>query len=179
MIRNLRAYFLGRVLREKLLLLAFIVLAALIWLSSFARRGGQMWRDHRATTSQLKDQAMWISNKGFIDEQARRAAAQLDPAKTLDGVKLVGAVNQAAAEAGLRDNFTTSLSGTQANGQFAVNTATCDVRNAPYEAIQKLYQQLQQRAPYIGIEQFSLQSNRANPSQLSLTLKVSSVEIAR
>ena len=38
MIRTLRAFFLGRLLREKLLLVAFALLGVLMWLSNTSKR---------------------------------------------------------------------------------------------------------------------------------------------
>lgn len=179
MIRRLRFLFLGRLLREKLLLIAFLLLGVLWWLSALGARASGFWREQRLTTAALREQAMYLSNRGLIEEEARKAASQFDRAKTLDGVRLVSAINQAAAEAGLRDKYRTSLVGSpQSNGQFAINAASCDVVNAPYEAVQKFYQLLQQRAPYIGIDQFVLSANRTNPSQLSLRVRVQSFEIA-
>lgn len=179
MIRRLRSLFLGRLLREKLLLIAFLALGVLWWLSAAAARTTAFAREQRATTSALNEQGMYLSNRSLIEEAAQKAAGQFDRTKTLDGVRLVSAINQAAAEAGLRDKYRTSLVGApQSNGQFAINAASCDVANAPYDSIQKFYQLLQQRAPYLGIDQFVLTANRTNPSQLSLRVRVQSFEIA-
>jgi hypothetical protein len=41
MIRTLRAFFLGRLLREKLLLVAFFVIGVLMWFSGYSKRLGR------------------------------------------------------------------------------------------------------------------------------------------
>ena len=46
MIRTLRALFLARLLREKLLLVAFAVLGVAMWFSGFSDRAGVFWREH-------------------------------------------------------------------------------------------------------------------------------------
>ncbi|MBI4624857.1 MAG: hypothetical protein HY736_16780 [Verrucomicrobia bacterium] len=180
MIRNLRAFFLGRLLREKLLLVAFIGLGMLWWLSSFGAQVTRFWRSQGATTAALKEQEFWITNRAIIDASAQKAASRLVPEKTLDATRLVNAVNQAAAEAGLRSNQYNSTGGTdETNEQFTIHSLNYQVTGADYGALLKFYLNLQQRAPYIGIGTFALSSTRANPTLLNLQLKVSSVEVAR
>ncbi len=51
MIRSLRAYFLGRALREKILLFAFVAIGLLWWLSAFGGRAGVWMREQKVTTA--------------------------------------------------------------------------------------------------------------------------------
>jgi hypothetical protein len=179
MIRTLRAFFLGRLLREKLLLVAFAALGVLMWLSGFGRRATKFWQDQRATTVALKEQSQWLTNRVVIEAAAHKAAAQLDAAKTLDGTRLLAEVNAMAAANGLQTKSTIGGLTHQSSGQFAVNTLNYTVRDADWDALKKFYLALHQRSPYIGIELFTLQSSTANQAQLSLSLRVSSVEITR
>lgn len=179
MIRALRAYFLSRLLREKVLLLGFILIGTLWWMSAFAGRASRFWRDQRSATATLAEQQQWLNNRVKIEEAARKAAAQLDPSKTLDGTRLVSAVNQAAYEAGLRNNYSANPATHETNGQFTVHTADYTVTNADYEMLARFYLNLHQRAPYIGIERFALSSRPNDASKLTLNLRVSSVEIPR
>src|ERR1043165_2276996 len=103
MIRSLRIFFLTRLLREKLLLVAFAAVALLIWLSGFSARAGVFLRAQRATTAQLKEQDMWIANEGQIKIAAEKAAAQFDPNRTLNSTLLFTKVKQLANEAGLKN----------------------------------------------------------------------------
>ena len=75
MIRSLRAFFLNRVLREKLLLVGFLGIAVIMWATSFSSRASAFWRAQRATTAQLKDQEFWLGHQGQIEEATRKAAA--------------------------------------------------------------------------------------------------------
>lgn len=177
MIRTLRAFFLARFFREKILLAGFAVLAAAIWLSSLAGRGGRFGREVRITTSSLNEQALWISNKAKIEGQAQAAAGRLDAARTLDATRLLAEVAAIASEAGLK-NPTTSESQDQSNGQFSVHTLRFNVTRADWDSIKTFYTGLQKRSPYIGIEQFSLQTDRANAAMLNASIRLSSVEIS-
>lgn len=179
MIRTLRALFLGRLLREKLLLVVFLLIGVLMWLSGFGKRAGAFWREQRVTTSSLAEQQRWLKNESAIIQTARKAAEQLDAAKTLDGTRLLAAVSQIADEAGLKQNSVSGAQKNQSNGQFSVHSIDYAINRASWDALQKFYVALSARSPYIGIEKFALQADRADASLLTLQLTVSSVEIAR
>jgi len=178
MIRTLRALFLARLLREKLLLAAFFLIAVLIWLSSFSGRAERFVRAARSTTGELKDQAMWLTNRASIEASAQKVAGRLDAARTLDGTRLLAEVAAMASEAGLR-NTTSGESQNLDNGQFAVHTLQFNVSKTDWASLTAFYIALRDRSPYIGIEQFSLQVDRANPALLNASLRISSVEIVR
>jgi len=76
-------------------------------------------------------------------------------------------------------NVTAASCVTKSNGQFSVHTMQFNVPKADWEALKNFYFTLQARSPYIGIEQFTLQAERANPALLTAALRVSSVEIAK
>ncbi|MSU25203.1 MAG: hypothetical protein EXS32_15460 [Opitutus sp.] len=180
MIRTLRAFFLGRLLREKLLLVAFMAIAVVLWLSSFSARTGQFWKAQRRATADLAEQTRWLANGPAIEAAAKKTASRLNPALTLDGPRLLAAIGTMAAEAGLKN--TTSGGGTpppQTNGQFSIHTLDYTVNRASFAALGKFYEALQQRSPYIGIEQFGLRADAANNAQLNLQLRVSSVEVPK
>lgn len=185
MTRSLRAFFLGCQLREKLLVVAFLLVAVLIWLSSFSKRAGAFLREQHRTTIDLADQAQWIANSAGIEAAAQKAAGRLDAAKTLDGVRLLEAVQKLANDVGLRNTQSTAPSNPPGNGQFAIHTLDYKVNLSEpdparnWELLGKFYRALQQRSPYIGIEQFVLVPDTANRAQLRLQLRVSSVEIAK
>jgi len=179
MIKACKAFFLGRLLREKLLLVAFIVLGAAIWLSGFSDRAGSFWREHKTLKNALSTQQQWLDNREAIDARSRVAIAKLDPARTLNDTRLIGEINAIANGVGLRSNVATNDARTERNSQFAVNYLRVDVTKASYETIKSLYFELEKRSPYIGLEEFSLQVDPANRRLLKATLRVSSVEIIR
>ena len=179
MIRSARAFFLSRALREKLLLVVFIGIAVLWWASSFSARAGSFWREQRTTTLRLREQAEWIKNKTMIEETATRTASRLDPTKTLNGNQLVTTVLQLANEGGVKNIQTSGSTVTSTSGQFAVHSQEFVIRNVEWDALTKFYETLQRRSPYISLERFTLVSAPNNAAQLTLNLKVTSVEITR
>ena len=174
--RAIRHYFLTRALREKLLLLAFLAVGVLWWLSAFSRHAGTFLRDARTTTARLATQELWIRNRPAIEAAAKKTAERLDPAKTLNGNQLVTTVDQLAKDSGLRNGVGLTPT-TQKSGQFAVHTAEYNITNAGCDQVRAFYDALQKRSPYISIERFILSSG-TNPAVLTLNLKIVSVEIA-
>lgn len=179
MIRSLRIFFLTRALREKLLLLAFIAIGLLWWLSAWSKRAAGFWNEQQRTTARLNEQSMWINNRETIESRAQKTAARLDPQHTLNANQLVAAVNQMARDAGLTNNARSGSPVTTPGGQFLVHSLDYTISGAEWGALTKFYEALQTRAPYIAIDRFILASQTGNPSQLTVQLRVVSVEIVR
>jgi predicted RNA polymerase sigma factor len=178
MIRTLRALFLGRLFREKLLLTGLAVIFALVWFSSLAGQAARFLRNVHGTTAALRDQTLWLSNRASIDTAAQTAASRLDASRTIDSIHLLSEVQAMATEAGLRN---VNIGDTQdvSNGQFAVHTLMLTATKTDWATIIAFYVALRQRSPYIGIEQFGLLADKGNPSLLNANLRISSVEIVR
>jgi hypothetical protein len=176
MIRTLRHLFLGRLLREKLLLVAFVGIGALWWLSAFADRAGAFKREAHLTTLRLAEQSQWIRNRTVIEETAQRTAGRLDPARALNGNQLVTIVAQLATEAGLK-NAVSGTPATERSGQFAIHSSDFAINQADWEPLRKFYEALQARSPYISVERFALSATPNAAARLSLNLKVVSVEL--
>ncbi len=171
----LKAYFLSRLLREKLLLVTIMLLAALTLLSNFSGRVARAWRAARTASVALADEQQWLANRVAIEASAGQAVKNLDPAKTLDDTQLVGELNALAKAQGLK--FTSDTPRTERTGQFAVHSVQFNLLKMDWESLKRFYLELTKRSPYISLEQFSLQAERTNPGLLNASLKVSSVEI--
>ncbi|MEI8088079.1 MAG: hypothetical protein WCG63_00635 [Opitutaceae bacterium] len=176
MIRTLRALFLARLFREKLLLVAFAVLGVVMWFSGFSTRVGTFWREQRSTSISLAEQKQWLANRAAIDASAQKAAARLDAAQTLDATRLYAEVDKLARSAGVTPGLGEQRDVT--GEQFSVHSLQVTITKVDWDALKKFYLNLQARSPYISIEQFTL---NAPPSGTPLTavLRVSSVEVAK
>ena len=175
--RKLKTYFLGRLLREKVLLVAITALIAGTVLMSVGKRGVAFWRTQQSTGATLKEQQRWLRDRAVIETGAREAVKNLDPARTLDDTRLVGELNALARSQNLR--FTNDTPQTVRSGQFAMHTVQFNLLKSDWESLKRFYIELTKRSPYVGIEQFTLQAERTNPAQLNATLRVSSIEIVR
>jgi len=178
MIRSLRASFLSRALREKLLVVAFLAIGVAWWGSAEVTRINRFWREQRTTTRNLAEQTLWIKNKAVIEETAQKTAGRFDQARTLNANQLQATIAQLLNEAGLKNNSSSPLPETRTD-QFAVHEVEFRINNIEWGALTKFYESLQKYAPYIGVEKFILSSMPNNEAVLVLSLKVVSVEIMR
>lgn len=174
--RALKAFFLSRLLREKVLLVAFVALGAVMWFSSFSKRAARVTREHSAVVAELAVQKQWLANRATIEAAAVQAVKNLDPQKTLDDTRLVGELSALARQFNLK-GMTNDTPQTARSGQFAVHTVLVTLPRANFDDLNRFYVELARRSPYLGIEQFSLAADRANPNLLNAAVKVSSVEI--
>jgi hypothetical protein len=178
MIRTLRAFFLGRLLREKLLLISFVAGAALFWGMDTSARAGRLSRTVQATSAELKDQDFWIAARPQIETATQEAAAQMDPARTLDPTGLSVAVSQISNETGVNVSRGPVVHGAS-SGQFGINTMRLNIVGAEWGPFRAFYQKLQERAPYIAITELAIQPAPRNPAQVTGSMNVVSFEIKK
>lgn len=171
----MKAFFFGRALREKLLLLIFVLLALLIWLGGGLRRGRALWGDLRATQTELATQQVWLANASAIEAKAAATTKSLDPAKTLNATRLVGELNTLVGRIGLNADIGSQR--TEQTNQFAFHSVQMNIRRSDLATLLKFYAELSRRSPYIGLEQFTLTVDRGNPGQLNASFRVVSVEL--
>jgi hypothetical protein len=178
MIRSIRAFFLGRHLREKALLTVFVVAAAAIWFSSLSARANRFLHGSRSTSAALAEQARWLADRAAVEASAQEAASRLDPVRTLDTTRLLAEVAAMSTEAGLKSTTSGDPKDLR-SGQFAIHTLQFNVTKTDWSTLKTFYLALGKRSPYIGIEQFTVQVDRANPALLSANFQISSVEVSR
>jgi len=170
-------FFLTRAMREKMLMLLFVGLAAFIWLSSAVRRGRVFLADWRGTAIELASQGKMLQDRARIEKQAEAAIKHLDPTKTLDGTRLNGELDAIGRQAGLSPNIDSPTS--TRTDQFTFHSTQITFQKADLEALLRFNDELAKRSPYLGLEWCSLTVDRANPRQLNAAFRVSSTEIRR
>lgn len=173
----MKRFLAARSRRERILILVFVTATALVWLSSAAGRMSDRWREHRRLTVEANGQAVWLEQREAIEARAAKAAANLDPARTLEATELVGEVTAMAERARL--NPAVDPPRTEQTGQFAYHTVQVTFRGADLGALVEFYRELANRAPYLALQECSLTAGRANPTQLEAVFVIFSVEVLR
>lgn len=173
----MKAWFLGKLLREKLLVICFVLIAAAIWLSSANSRLAKTRLEFKSAGADLKTQSYWLDNRAAIEGAAEVAISNLDPSKTYDSTFLVAEVMAIARRAGLA--VSTEAPRSQGSAQFAIHTVRVSARRAEIGSVLRFYQELAARTPYLGLEELSLQGDRGTPGLLNVELRVASVELTR
>lgn len=173
----MKRFFFTRNLREKALLVTFVSLVAIAWLLSATGRARTRIEDWRSLRASGEEQQLWLKNRADIEARASKATAQLDPAKTLNGTRLVAEISALASQASL----TAEVSGqrSERTTQFGFHSAQVTFRRAELGALVKFYEALSARSPYVGLEQVSLQADRAAPGTLNATFRVTAAELQR
>lgn len=173
----MKKFFLGRLLREKILLLGFALLLVVVWGLSLAGRTFAVAREGRSLAVERATQEMWLKNQIAIETKAKAAAQRLDPRQTFDATRLVGELGVLAGEAGLTADI--SAQNTQRTDQLSFHTVQVSFRRVDLPALLRFYQALARHSPYIALEQVSLATDRGAPGQLNATFRAVSVEQAR
>lgn len=174
----MKAWFISRLAREKLLLLLFAGAAAVLWLSDLGERSRVAITDVRETRAVLDTQARWLSEKDRIEQAAAAAVADLDSSRTFNSLRLSAELSTLAKNSSIDQNLRSEAQPVQQTAQFSVHTVQLILNRVEWASLLSFYDELSQRAPYISIERFSLESVRNNPAQLNARLLVSSVEIS-
>jgi hypothetical protein len=175
----MKAFFLSRLLREKVLLVALVLTAAVIWLSGAGERAGKLSKDISNTSTDLKAQELVLSQKDDIEARSRASVARLDPARTFDPVRLQSEINTIANQVGLGAKTNINGQPSELSNQFAIHSVNVVTNNADYLALTKFYVELQKRSPYIGIEQFNMVSSSPGSSVLRQQMRVVSFGFAK
>lgn len=171
----MKAFFLSRLFREKILLVVLIVAGAAMWLSGAGKRAGKFWREASDTSAVLKEQDVVLSEREAIAARAHAAIERLEPSRTYDPVRLQSEINTIANAAGLAAKASISGAPSIKSGQFAVHSVQVQIRNAEYAELTKFYTELQKRSPYIGIVQFDVTAS-GNGASLTQVMRVSSMQ---
>jgi hypothetical protein len=177
MIRNFRSSYLGRSLREKILLVGLALIAIAMWLAHFGGQVADFWRAAHATSRQLAAQQQLLDNRAAIFASAEQAASKFDPARTLNGIALTTAATDLAANAGL-NNTHADEEPDVSNGQFAVHTLHFEIPKADWPALLSFAEALQKQHPYISIENFQILADKVGDTHTA-NMVLSSVEIER
>ncbi len=168
----MKAFFLGRTLRERLLLLAFALIALGWWAPVALGRLGALRRDLKGFYVERETQQMWLSHRTEIETRAAAAGRTLDPAKTLDASQAFAELNRMTA--GLTAEI--GAQRTEQAGQFALHNVQVSIRRVDMKGLLGFYDQVNARAPYLGIEQCAISLDRANPGLLNTVFRIYSIE---
>jgi len=159
--------------REKTLLLGFLLLLTLFWGWSAAGRTVRLLHQSARLNAEEATQELWLGQRARIGTQARHAARHLEPGRTIDATQLFSEVNKQAQ--GL--NFDLGGQRTEQSSQFAVHVVQLTVRKADLAALVGLYDRLEARAPYIGIEQCEFGADRSEAGKLNAGFRVYAIQV--
>ncbi len=171
----MKAFFSGRSLRERVLLLVFALIALAWWAPVALGRLGALRSDLKEFFVERETQQIVLSHRTEIEARAATAGRMLDPAKTLDASQAFAELNR------MTTGLSADLGGqrTESAEQFALHNIQVSIRRADIKGLYGFYEQISARAPYLGIEQCVISADRANPGLLNAVFRVYSIEALR
>lgn len=178
--KALKAFFLSRLVTEKILLAGFLLIIAVWGVLKVGKDTVAFARSFRDAVSNVSEQQQWLDRQPEIEQESKKAIAQLDRSKTLDSGQLQGSLNTLAVNL---PNTSIEPRPDVVTDQFTQHSVQFTVRKVDWKTLEDFYVQLSKRSPYITIEQCSISADRINPTNdpnnLNATMLVSSVEIAQ
>lgn len=171
----MRSFFDSRTQREKFLILFMMAVGLLIWTSFFTERYSALMQQRRTLNQTLEEQRVWLGESEAIRAAVEIGMENLDPSRTLNAVQLAGETGALARANGLSPTIATPR--TEAGDVFSYNTLTLTATKAELPALINFTNALQERAPYIGIEQVIITADRTNPMLLDARYDISSVVV--
>lgn len=173
----MRTWFQARLRREQMLITAFAIMGAVVWLSGATGRVSTTWREWRSLRAQLAEQQIWLDRQQSIQSAAQDAVKNLDPTRTFDATKLVATITTMASAAGISPSIDSPV--TQRTAQFTYHTSKVTLRRTNLPALLKFYDALAKQAPYLSLEQIELQTERSAPGLLNVTMQISATQIVK
>ncbi|MCC6416430.1 MAG: hypothetical protein IT582_11025 [Opitutaceae bacterium] len=169
----MKRFFAQRNRRERWLILTFGLFAAAWWITALVGRGRDFYREWQSLRTDAATQALWLQNRDGIMARVDTAGRALDPSKALDSAQSFATLNTMLS--GLDAELGSQR--TDRTDQFALHSMQVNIRRADLAALLDFYENLAARAPYLGIDQCTLATDRANPGKLSASFRIYSVEV--
>lgn len=172
----MKNFFLTRQFREKLILILFVGIGAFIWLSRVNAKSQVFLGEVRQTGVDRDIQLRWLAQHTSVDERQRKAIADLDPARSFDGIGLQAEISTIARAAGLNtpDIGAPTIKRTT---HLAVHSVTVVLRNVEMAGLVTFYRELSKRWPHISIDKCRIDANRGNAAVVNATFDLQSVEV--
>jgi|TARA_B110000438_G_scaffold238047_1_gene235681 hypothetical protein len=161
--------------RERLLLIAFITVVLLWWLSSLIKTGGQQWSAYSSSRRYFNTQTSAIERASFVESQLKQALSRLDSNRTYSDTQLFGKLDNIARSFDL--DFDVSQPTSENSGIYATHTIRVRIDDSNLEQLVRFNQGVQAEAPYIAIAEFKLSANRRDRSKIDATFDIASFEL--
>ncbi|MEX2382797.1 MAG: hypothetical protein WD490_10465 [Opitutales bacterium] len=166
-----------RTLRERIFLLLFIAVGVLLWSLSYKGRLDAASSAYNTNAALLELQQVLLDNEPDIRARMEAGISNLHPDEILNRTRLVTEIENVARSHQLTPRIPTPTS--EEGDVFNFHTATVDVQRATLGALIAFTEDVQARAPHMGINEIVLTADRNNPTLLDARFRISSVELAR
>jgi hypothetical protein len=151
----------------------FSLVVMLWWGSTLLGRVRVLQVDWSTTAADLQDQTNWLNEKDRVAERLAKVTVKLDPSLTLDAAKAFAEVQR------LAQGFPAEVvaNRTERTENLAINNLQVTIKSVGMDSMVKFYEALSLKAPYLGIEKFSLAAIRGTPGYGTVVFNIYAIEI--
>ena len=161
--------------RERLMGLAALLVAALLWSTGAWGRVQGGWDAWRQLEADALAQKATLAKEREVRTATAVAVQGLDSGHGYDQAKLVAEAVNATKEAGLNAN-TESPKTTKA-GKFAVHSLQMSCRKADLASVLRFYESVKARAPYLAIGNLTMTADRGSAGTVTFKATVTALEL--
>jgi hypothetical protein len=162
-------------LRERLLMLGFLLIGVVWWGSALVGRTRINVAAWQAAGRDSEVQRLWLAQEAAVGARTAEVARQLDAGRTMNATQALTEVDR------LAQGLPHDLGGqrTDRTDSFALHSLNVTFRRVDMAGLLRFYEGVAARAPYLGIDQCTISSDRPSPGMVNAVFRVYSVEAAR
>lgn len=170
-----RPLFLSLSLRERLLIVTFILVMLGIWGLYLNRALRTDFATHRSASVELETQALLFGSEDAIKQRLEEALANLDSARTYSANQLEGRIDDLARGLGLKFDLSSAV--TQDSDIFATHVLRLRIDNGNLSDLVRFNAEIQKESPYIVLNQCQISANQRDQRLLDASFEISSIEL--
>jgi len=171
----MKKFFNSRLLRERLLLLAFALIGATWWGAEIVTRARAQVLAWNSAREDAKVQRLWLEQAAGVGERTAEMARRLDAAQTMNAAQAFAEVSRLAQGLPLE----LGAQRTDRTDTFSLHSVQVTFRRVDLAGLLRFYEGVMSRAPYVGIDQCTISADRATPGMVNAVFRVYAVEAAK
>ncbi len=171
----MKKFFNSRLLRERLLLLAFALIGATWWGAELVTRVRDQVQAWGSAKEDAKVQRLWLEQGASVSARTAEMARRLDAAQTMNAAQAFAEVSRLAQGLPLE----LGAQRTDRTDTFSLHSVQVTFRRVDMAGLLRFYEGVMSRAPYVGIDQCTISADRATPGMVNAVFRVYAVEATR
>jgi len=177
LLRLIKNWYQKMSLRERLMLIAFVWVFVLGWFGILTRKLGSLHTDINAVRHTLTNQSLVLSQQQTIHDNLGQILGRFDKANTIPAQQLFQMVAEFAKDSNLPNPSVQLQRVAQTSDIFKINTVTVHFSGASIHDLVDFASKIEDKTPYLAIDDMSLTPNPIRPDQLEASMRVSSLEL--
>jgi hypothetical protein len=170
-----KAWFIGRNVRERSIMLLFLAVVLIIWGHSFLGRATATQTAVYRTGTLLRTQEQILELRPLVDQQLSEVLARIEPGRTLSATRLNAELAGIGARLQLNPDIPPAR--TERVDRFMTHATEVLIRRTSYEKLIEFAGEIAGRSPYLNLEQIQISADRTNPALLDARFRITAVEL--